>query len=240
MNRSLETFQNALKTRGLPPSEAYCRLVVTRGSGRIGFSRSAVQTPTFWCTITQKVATPGPEDFERGLKLALVERERNSPRALTPEAKSGNYLNSVLAFLEAENFHAADDAIFCDSEGFLTEGTTFNLFYVRRGKVATPPVEVGILRGITRNHVLRLAKKEGLDTREVRFTPEHLLEADEVFVTSSIREVLPVSRVYLPKMFQTVSLREGWHPIQKGRPGPVTRRLARLFREAIPEWLGEN
>ena len=119
---------------------------------------------------------------------------RNDPRALDPAMKSGNYLNSLLAYLEAAEA-GFDDALLCNAEGNLTEGTTFNIFYVRRGIVATPPLDIGILDGITRRHVIELAAKLGIPVREVRFPHERLYEADEVFMTSSIKEVFRVARV---------------------------------------------
>lgn len=213
MVRTTETY---LKTH--PGEEVYCRLVVSRGVGRIGFSLSSLESGTQYAIIVQKLNLPTDQQLRDGLSLRVSDRIRNPRDALDPAMKSGNYLNSLLAFLDAEE-NGFDDAILCDSEGFLTEGTTFNLFYVRRGIVVTPPTSVGILHGITRAGVLRVAREIGLPTREVDFPKERLYEADEVFITSTTKDAFPVTRV-------------DQHRIGNGKPGPITLKL----REAFQQW----
>jgi branched-chain amino acid aminotransferase len=170
----------------------------------------------------QPLNPPGQEAFEKGTALQIVQRERNSPRALDPAMKSGNYLNSLLAFLEAQEA-GFDDALLADAQGFMTEGTTFNLFYVKRGIVVTSPLEVGILDGITRRHVIEVARKNEIPVREVRYPASRLHEADEVFLTSTIKEVFPITRVDQVR-------------IGNGKPGPTTRRLKALFEAEVPRW----
>lgn len=199
--------------------EAYCRIVVSRGVGRIGFGLSNLLTPTLYTIIVQPLEPPTDEQYRKGLKLRVVDRLRNDPRALDPAMKSGNYLNSVLAYLEAAR-DGCDDALMCNSEGHLTEGTTFNLFYVRRGIIVTPPLDIGILDGITRRQVIQLARGLGHRVREARFPRERLHEADEVFLSSSIKEVFPITEV-------------DRHKIGSGAPGPHTNELQRAFRELI-------
>jgi branched-chain amino acid aminotransferase len=130
-------------------------------------------------------------------------------------------LNSLLAFLEAADENAGyDDALLCNAEGHLTEGTTFNIFYVGRGIVCTPPLDIGILDGITRRKTIEVARDLGFEVREVRFPKERLYEADEVFMTSTIKEVFPVTRV-------------DRKVIADGKPGPITVQLAEAFRRSI-------
>jgi branched-chain amino acid aminotransferase len=200
---------------GMGEVEAYCRIVVSRGTGKIGFGEENLVTPSTFAVIVQPLKPPTSEEWEAGFRYRIVDRIRNDKRAQDPAAKTGNYLNSLLAYLEgtADGFH---DALLCDAEGFLTEGTTFNLFYVRRGIIATSPFSSGILDGITRKQVVSLARDSGLEVREVLYPKERLFEADEVFMTSTIKEVAPVVQIDDRK-------------IADGRPGPITRKLRDLF-----------
>src|SRR6185295_7840078 len=128
--------------------EAYARIIVSRGTGKIGFGLNCLPSPTQFTIIVQPLEAPNAESFAKGFKLTIVDRLRNNPRALDTAMKSGNYLNSLLAYLEA-GADGFEDALMVDGEGFVTEGTTFNICYVRRGIVAPPPLDVGILDGIT-------------------------------------------------------------------------------------------
>ncbi len=203
---------------GMAQVEAYCRIVVSRGTGRIGFGTENVVTPTTFAIIVQPLNPPTAEQWEQGFRYKIVDRIRNDKRAQDPAAKTGNYMNSLLAFIEgaADGFH---DSLLLDSQGFMTEGTTFNLFYVRRGIIATSPFSSGILDGITRKHVIALAREYGYEVREVLFPKERLYEADEVFMTSTIKEVFPVVQIDDRK-------------IAGGKPGKITRELKRLFEQA--------
>ncbi len=214
--RECERALAFFKSQSFATRDAYCRLVLSRGVGRIGFSPSALLTPSQFAIIVQPVESPSEEQHERGLKLRVVERFRNHPNALDPAMKSGNYLNNVLAFIEAQQ-QGFDDALLCDAEGFVTEGTTFNVFYVRRGILCTPPLPVGILDGITRRTILGLAETLGIECRESHFQRERLYEADEVFATGTVKEVMAVTQV------------DG-HRIGSGSPGPVTRRIRSAFQ----------
>lgn len=216
LKREMERAAAAFRERSHQSTDVYCRVIVSRGVGKIGFGLNAVMTGNQVVIIVQKVETPTPESFEKGLSLHVGDRLRNSPQALTPAMKSGNYLNNVLAFLEA-NEAAYDDSVMCNSDGHLTEGTTFNLFYIKRGIVATPPFEIGMLDGITRTKVMKLAQDVGLEVRVVRFPKERLYEADEIFVTGTVKEVFPVTRVNEHKF----------------HVGPITRKLAELYKAEI-------
>ncbi|MBI2711309.1 MAG: aminotransferase class IV [Bdellovibrio sp.] len=220
--KTLEAF------RALPGNserDAYMRLIVSRGSGKIGFSLSAIQTPTLYTIIVQSLDGMIPQRSAQrppeGIKVRISPRIRMDRRALDPAMKSGNYLNSLLAYLDAAE-NGFDDALLCDYEGNLTEGTTFNLFYVRREIVATPPLENGILVGVTRSKVLEIAKDLGIQVREVRFPRERLFEADEVFLTSSLKEVLPIVQIDGRK-------------IGDGNTGPITQKLQYAYRQKITQ-----
>ncbi len=215
MLRTLEAYKASIPPSGTP-SEAYLRVIVSRGRGRIGFGNECIEAPFSYCIIAQKLEEPSLAQIQEGLKLFIADRIRNHPRALDPAMKSGNYLNSVLAFLEAREA-GFDDALMLNHQGHLTEGTTFNIFYIRRGIVVTPPLDIGILDGITRRITLELCRHLGLETREVRFPEERLLESDEAFITSTIKEVLPITQV-------------GSTRIGAGTPGPFTLRLRKEFR----------
>ena len=214
------TFKAFRALPGQAKTEAYCRLIVTRGVGKIGFGLNCIETPTQYSIIMQPIDVPPDEQYRKGLRMKISDRLRNNPKALDPAMKSGNYLNSLLAYLDAS---AADfdDALLCNADGHLTEGTTFNIFYVRRGIIATPPLDVGILDGITRQHVVGLARKLKIEVREVRFPKEYLYEAEEVFLSSSIKEVMAITQVDNRK-------------IGNGKPGPITLKLRKAYDAEIP------
>jgi len=213
------TFLQFRTQPGHDKTEAYARIVISRGVGKIGFGLSNLMTPTQYVIIVQPVDPPTAAQMKKGLTLQISHRVRNDQRALDPAMKSGNYLNSLLAYLDATE-KGFDDALLCNADGHLTEGTTFNIFYVRRGIVATPPLDVGILDGITRRHAMQLAAKLGIPVREVRFPKERLVEAEEVFLTSSVREVMPVHRI-------------DDKTIGTGSVGPITQKLQDAYKNAI-------
>lgn len=210
VQRTVEEFK-----RKFNEHDAYCRIIITRGIGSIGFALSNIQSPTQIVIIVKPLDLKNKAAWDRGMKLKIASRLRNDRRALDPAMKSGNYLNSLLAFLEASD-EGFEDAVLCNLEGFLTEGTTFNLFYVRRNKIATPPLDAGILEGVTRRHVIDIARKHKLPVFEVNFPPERLYDADEIFITSTLREVFPVTQI------DDIE-------INGGKPGPTTKKLKDLF-----------
>ena len=213
------TFAAFRKLAGMKDRDAYCRIIVSRGEGKIGFGLNCLTTPTLFSIIVQPLDPPSASQFEKGLKLRVSGRMRNDRRALDPAMKSGNYLNSLLAFLECadEDF---DDALLCNADDHLTEGTTYNIGYVRNGIIATPPIDIGILDGITRREMIAMARENGIEVREARFPKERLYEADEVFVTSTIKEIFPVTRV-------------DDRMIHGGKPGPLTRKLREAFQKRV-------
>jgi len=196
--------------------ESYVRIVVTRGAGEIGLDPALADRPRLVIIVRP---TTGPErrQIEDGVEIAIVSVRRNLRSAIDPNVKSGNYLNSVLAIGEARR-RGAYEALMCDADGRLAEGSSSNIFAVRAGLVKTPALAVGILDGITRRKVFELAAANGIATAEAELRPDDLYGADEAFLTSSVRGVLPVVRV-------------SGRPIGDGRPGPLTRRIQTLYDE---------
>ena len=214
----VEAMQETLRAAGAAPTDdAYVRLILTRGSGPLGLDFPGV--PKRSLVIVAAPATrPSEAEFERGLKVALVDRRRMNARALDPSAKTGNYLNNVLALHEAR-LAGADEAVMLNSEGRIAEATTANVYAIRDGALATPPLEAGILRGTTRTRILELCGSLGIPASEVSLTPEAFCDADEVLLSSSVRGILAVVEI------------DG-RPVGDGRVGPVTRRLREAFEAA--------
>jgi branched-chain amino acid aminotransferase len=204
--------RDTLAAAGNP--ESYVRVIATRGAGEIGLDLDLAVDP-HTIVVVKPLAGPAPEMYESGVKLQVVGIERTSRRAIDPALKSGNYLNSILALAEARRA-GAYEAVMCDSVGRVAEGSTSNLFVVRAGAIATPASEVGLLPGITRQRIMELSAGDGIPTAEAELTPDDLRGADEVFITSSIRGVLPVSHV------------DG-RSVGADCPGPVTRRVMELY-----------
>jgi branched-chain amino acid aminotransferase len=176
--------------------------------------------------MIQKPLPPYPSwHYEDGIRVAAVDVRRNHPRALDPAIKSSNLLNNVLAMREAQA-RGAEEPVLLNQEGFVAEGASTNVFLVRGGRVMTPPLSAGILAGITREVVLEILPGLGVPFREEPLRLEDLLGADEAFMTSTTREVVPVRQV-------------DEHRVGDGRPGPVTRRVMAAFRDYAPAHCGE-
>ena len=201
--------------------ESRVRIVVTRGDGGVDLDPAAAGQPRL-VVIVQSLGGPPPELYEKGAEVEIVSVTRNSPRAIDPAVKSGNYLNNVLAMGEARRRRpSVHEAILCAANGSVAEGATSNLFAVVAGQLRTPAVDVGILDGVTRGKILGLASANGIACHEVSFmSPDDLRHADEAFLTSSVRSVLPVTRV------------DGL-ALGDGKPGAVTRRLMLLYRQLV-------
>jgi branched-chain amino acid aminotransferase len=210
--RSIDTFR---AQPGRENDDVYARIVVSRGSGKIGFGLGNLETPTFYVVMVEPISLFPNKEFDVGVKLQISERVRNHPKTIDPAMKSGNYLNSLLAYLTAAK-DGYEDALMLDYQGFMTEGTTFNIFYVNRGIVATPPLDVGILDGISRRVIINSCVELGIPCREVRFPKQYLLDADEVFISSSLKEVMPVTNLDGKK-------------IGNGKGGPISRKLKDAF-----------
>lgn len=207
-----------------PGGESYIRIIVSRGLGDCSYSFDRVVGPTV--VMIQKPLPPYPSwHFEDGIKVAAVDVRRNHPRALDPAIKSSNLLNNVLAMREAQA-RGAEEPVLLNQEGFVAEGASTNVFLVRGGRVMTPPLSAGILAGITREVVLEILPGLGVPAREEPLRLEDLLGAEEAFMTSTTREVVPVRQV-------------DEHRVGDGRPGPVTRKVMAAFRDYAPAHCGE-
>ena len=173
--------------------ESYVRIVVTRGAeADISLQPGDELQPHL--VIIVRPINPQPTLAEQGAYLRLVGRQRNHPLALSPVAKTGNYLNNILALIEARQ-EGADDALMQNAKGELTEATTSNVWLVRNGVVYTPTVEAGILHGITRYFLLQLLREHQIPHEEITLTAADLWTAEEAFLSSSIRLVMPVARI---------------------------------------------
>ena len=204
-------------------AESYVRVIVTRGEGRFGLAPASGGEPRLVVLVRPLDPIP-PALYQTGLHLAVVRVRRNHPRTLDPKAKTGNYLNSVLALGEAQQA-GADDAVFLDLDERITECSSSNIFFVKQGVVVTPPLSLPLLEGITRATLIDLARGEGLHVREEQHGVGALFDADEVFLTSTLREVMPVTRL------SALEDRDpSPRPVGSGAPGPVSQRLLALFR----------
>jgi branched-chain amino acid aminotransferase len=197
--------------------DAYIRLVVTRGEGDLGLDPRKCSKPTL-IIITDKITLYPAEFYENGLSVITSSVRRNIPEALNPTIKSLNYLNNILAKIEAVRQNVPE-AIMLNREGLVAECTGDNIFVVKGNTLITPPTWTGALEGITRNVVMDLARsKLKLLVKEEVITPYHVYVGDEVFLTGTAAEVVPVREV------------DG-RLIGEGKPGPATQKLMKEFKE---------
>mgnify|MGYP000080996754 CR=1 FL=1 len=221
----METIQReCIEVNGI--REGYIRMVVTRGYGTLGLDPRRCPVPGIIC-IADQISLYKPEFYETGMKVVLAKRPKTPIACLDPRIKSLNYLNNILAKVEAIE-QGCDEAIMLNTEGYVTECTGDNLFIIKKGKIYTPPVEDGMLNGITRRFVLdTLAPQLGIEAVESSLRIGEVLKADEVFLTGTAAEVIAVNAIDDTK-------------ISTGGEGPVTKKLRKLFRtivtsDAIPE-----
>ena len=170
--------------------DAYIRLVVTRGKGDLGLDPNNCSKPTIFI-ITDKIALYPADLYKKGLRIVTVPTRRNIPEALNPQIKSLNYLNNILGKIEAVRA-GVSEAVMLDQNGFVTECTGDNIFMIKNKTLLTPPVHAGVLNGITRSVVLTLAPKVGLKAQESTLTRFDLFTADELFLTGTAAEIIPV------------------------------------------------
>jgi len=177
--------------------EAYIRIVVTRGQfdEMALFQTESTKGKNNVVIFVQPLPQPPDHYIDPGISLYIAKKTvRNSPDATNPNFKTGNYLNSILAINEAKKA-GFDDAVLLNALGHVTEGTTFNIWGIKNGEAYTTPLESGILLGITRKHLITLLKTEGITLKEETLTADALLKMDEVFVTSSVKNILPVAKI---------------------------------------------
>ena len=194
--------------------DAYIRVVVTRGPGDLGLDPRKCKAATLFI-IADTIKLYPKEFYEKGLKIATVATIRNHPEALNPQLKTLNYLNNILAKIEAKNAGCVE-ALMLNHQGYVAECTGDNVFMVRDGKLFTPPVYVGALRGITRQAILEIAARKRIPFEERILTRHDLFNADEVFLTGTAAEVIPVVKI------------DG-RTIGAGKPGKTTAFLLGEF-----------
>jgi len=210
----VEAVIKTLKANAL--RDAYIRLVVTRGPGDLGLDPRKCSVPTVFI-ITHKIALYPKEFYKKGLEIVTAATRRNYPQALDPRIKSLNYLNNILAKIDAIKA-GTEEAIMLTYDGHVAECTGDNIFIVKKPELLTPPADVGALEGITRGAVIGLAGKMGLPFREKMMKMDDVYGADEVFLTGTAAEIIPVVKI---------DKRE----IAQGEPGEMTKRLIEEFKK---------
>ncbi len=199
-------------------TDAYIRLVVTRGVGDLGLSPWLCKKPSIFI-IADKIALYPAKYYSEGLEIVTVPTRRVNPAALSPAIKSLNYLNNILAKIEARQFGALE-AIMLNDQGFIAECTGDNIFIVHKGRIITPAAQQGALKGITRDAVFELARRLDIPAEEHDLTRYDVWNADEVFLTGTGAEVIPVVKL------------DG-RQIGTGKPGPIFGRVLEAFRKAV-------
>ncbi len=195
--------------------DGYIRLVVTRGVGGLGLNPNRCKKPSV-IVIADKIQLYPPEYYERGLEIITVPTVRNLHSALNPAIKSLNYLNNILAKIEANN-GGCEEAIMLNAEGFVSECTGDNVFIIKNGEIFTPPLYAGALYGITRSVVIEMARENSISVSEPNLTRYDLFNADECFLTGTGAELIPVVKI------------DG-RTIGTGKPGPITNSLVAKYK----------
>ncbi|MGI9086724.1 MAG: branched-chain-amino-acid transaminase [Chthoniobacterales bacterium] len=213
-----EALLDTIRQNGL--RDGYVRLIVTRGVGNLGLNPVQCKRPSV-IIIASTIALYAEEVYRHGLTVVTVATRRMGPATLNPAIKSLNYLNNVLARIEA-NLANADEALMLNDAGNIAECTADNVFIVKRGQIMTPPITAGALRGITRAVVFDIAAELGIKISEPDLTRHDLYIADEAFLTGTAAEVVPMVKV------------DG-RLIGTGEPGGITTRMIARFRELTRE-----
>ncbi|HTR43453.1 MAG TPA: branched-chain-amino-acid transaminase [Pseudomonadales bacterium] len=203
--------------------DGYIRLVVTRGMGTLGLNPRSCKNPSL-IIIADKIQVYPPELYSRGMEIVTVPTVRNLHSAVNPAIKSLNYLNNILAKIEANNA-GVEEAVMLNAEGFVAECTADNLFIVKNGEIFTPPLSAGALYGITRQTVIELARQNGMKVSEPNLTRYDLFCADECFLCGTGAEIMPVIKI-------------DNRVIGTGKPGNITRNLVSEYH-ALTETSGE-
>ena len=214
LSQMIQATKETVAANGI--GDGYVRLVVTRGAGSLGLDIRKTSNPQV-IIIADTITLYPPEIYQNGMNLITASTIRNHPGALPARIKSLNYLNNILAKIEGTDAGTVE-ALMLNHKGEVAECTGDNIFILKNGVLKTPSTDAGILEGITRNAVLRLAREAGIPTQETTLIRHDLYVADEMFLTGTAAEVVPV-----------VSL-DG-RLIGDGKPGPITRRLLELFHE---------
>jgi branched-chain amino acid aminotransferase len=214
-----EFERNVLDTMAAADNpESYIRLVVSAGPGDLDYRVGASPRATTVIIVKPLPLVPDAT-YEKGIKISLVDVVRNHPQSVSPLIKASSLLNNILAMRQAHS-RGGDEAVMLNHKGEVAEGAQTNVFVVREGLVATPALACGILEGITRELTLGLAAELEHEVAETTLFPDQLLTADEVFLTSTTREILPV-----------VAIDDA--TVGSGSPGPVTLRLLQAYRARV-------
>jgi len=200
--------------------DGYIRLLVTRGIGNLGLNPTQCKSPSV-IIIAATIALYHQDFYRKGLTIVTCATRRSNPAALNPAVKSLNYLNNVMARIEA-NLAGADEALMLNDAGNVAECTADNVFIVKHGQIFTPPVAAGALRGITRSVVFEIAAELGVKVRETDITRHDVFVADECFLTGTAAEIVPV-------------VKADGRSIGNGNPGPTTARIIARFRQVTRE-----
>ncbi|MCY3723711.1 MAG: branched-chain-amino-acid transaminase [Candidatus Poribacteria bacterium] len=209
-----ETVLETLRRNHL--SEAYIRLVITRGVGDLGLDPDKCPQPSI-IIIADKIALYPQKFYEEGLEIVTASVRKNYPEAINPRIKSLNYLNNILAKIEGKQSGAVE-VLMLNADGYVAECSGDNIFWLKNEVLVTPPVHMGILEGVTRNSVIDLARDAGMRVEERVFTRHDLYIADECFLTGTAAEVIPVVKI-------------DRRVIGNGQPGKVTEKLIAAFRQ---------
>lgn len=204
----------ALKINDL--GDAYIRVVVTRGEGDLGLDPRKCSKPTIFI-IADKIKLYPEELYVKGMPITIAKTRRNHPASIDPRIKSLNYLNNILARVEAITA-GVEEALMLSIDGHVVECTGDNIFVVKSGKLMTPPPEIGALKGVTQEAVIELASSMGMNVEHKVMVPEDVLSADECFLTGTAAEVIPVVEIDSRK-------------IGSGKPGQITLRLIKAYHE---------
>jgi branched-chain amino acid aminotransferase len=200
--------------------DGYIRLLVTRGIGNLGLNPTQCKSPSV-IIIAATIALYHEDFYRKGLTIVTCATRRSNPAALNPAVKSLNYLNNVMARIEA-NLAGADEALMLNDAGNVAECTADNVFVVKHDQIITPPVTAGALRGITRSVVFEIAAEFGINVQEADITRHDVFVADECFLTGTAAEIVPV-------------VKADARLIGNGKPGPITTRIIARFREITRE-----
>ena len=201
-------------------AEAYIRVLLTRGVGELTYDLRSTPVPSL-VIIVKPLDEPAARVFTDGIRISLVSILRNHPGSVNPVIKSNNLLNNALAMQEA-NRRGAEEGLMCNYRGELSECSQANFFLVRGGAAITPASEAGLLEGITRAFLFDVGREAGVEVRGETLWPADLETADEAFITSTTRELSPVTRI-------------DDRPVGNGRPGPVTMKLLEAYRRRARE-----
>ncbi len=218
LDELIENIEATRKATG--QGDHYVRIILTRGTGLApNIDPAHAPANPNMVLLVRPLELPSEEDYAKGWSAWLVNTLRNHRRALDPAIKSGNYLNNIIALMEAKD-HGADVALLLNVDGELTEAPTSNAWIVKDGRTLTPPPEAGILLGITRGLLLDMAREQDLPVYEEQISREDLLAADEIFLTSTLKDILAITTL-------------NGNPVGDGKPGPVTKDLAKKFKKFL-------